>query len=117
MPLALEYMIRARVLVLKFYGQIAVAELRGTPEKIAAHGCYFPGLPILIELAEWPAERLENDIRKLLSALDEHFPRSRVALAWDASIAWPPESPNNPHLKAFSSRAEALAWLVALPGD
>lgn len=116
MPLALEYMIRARVLVLKVYGQIAVAELRATPEKIAAHGCYFPGLPILIELAEWPAQRLESDLRKLLSVLEEHFPHSRIALAWDASVARPAESPNDPQLKTFSSRAEALAWLIAEGG-
>jgi hypothetical protein len=115
MPLAIEYVIRSRVLVLKVYGQIAISELREVPEKIAVHGCYVPGVPLLIELAEWPSARLAADLQKLTTSLQDNFPQSRIALAWDETVTKPSEHSTDVDLKAFRSRAEALAWLK--PGE
>jgi hypothetical protein len=115
MPLAIEYVIRSRVLVLKVYGQIAISELREVPEKIAVHGCYFAGVPLLIEVAEWPSARLALDLQKLRTSIEDNFPQSRIALAWDATVTRPSEHSIDVDLKAFRSRAEALAWLK--PGE
>jgi hypothetical protein len=115
MPLAIEYMIRSRVLVLRVYRLIAISELREVPEKIAVHGCYFPGVPLLIELAEWPSARLTADLQKLRMSLEDNFPQSRIALAWDATVTKPSEHSTDVELKAFRSRDEALAWLK--PGE
>jgi hypothetical protein len=117
MPLAIEYMNRARVLVVKVYGQIAIPELRDAPEKIAVHGCYFAGVPLLIELGEWPSARLAADLQKLKTSLLENFPRSRVAVALDASVPRPSEPSSDSEFSAFGSRSEALAWLTAEPGQ
>jgi hypothetical protein len=116
MALAIEYMIRARVLVLKVYGQIAVSELREVPEKIGVHGCYFSGVPLLIELAGLPSPRLTADLQKLRISLRDNFPQSRIALAWDATASKPPDQFGDVDLDTFRSRAEALAWLLADEG-
>jgi hypothetical protein len=110
MPLAVEYLIGARVLLLKIYGSLSANDVRDATDKVELHGCYFAGVPILVEVTDSPAIRLEGEVARLRATLRQRLPRSRVAFAWnppDAGVLpWPDDE-----APAFRTRAEALHWL------
>lgn len=114
MPLAIEFVSAARVMVLKVYGPLTLPEVRHAPERVAMHGCYLPGVSILLEPIEGPDARAADEVQRLQASLQQQLPLSRIAVAWPRSGD---ESPDGAGLAeaqapAFRGRAEAIKWLA-----
>ena len=109
MSFALEFLSGPRVLLLKLYAQLRPADLRAGVENVRVHGCYQPGVPLLLDTTDNESLDCLTDARALRAALASALPGSAVA------ILVPESAPSDQALTeggpVFISRADALRWL------
>ena len=112
MPTAVEYLNGPQVLVVRIYGPLTAPELRDTSHGLGSHGCYRPGIGVLLEPTDPPDARSVDDVRRLRQAVQHELPQSRVAVVWPRSLTDHADRDLLGGLAAFSSRDDALRWCV-----
>jgi len=109
MDQALEFLSGPRVLVLRLYDQPVRTEITGAIHNVTRHGCYRPGVPLLLDVTQIESLELAGDLYLLRVALTSAMPDSPLAVVvpvagvsdeapWDRTV--------------FTSRSDALNWLA-----
>ena len=80
-------------------------------KNVKAHGCYRPGIPVLIDSTEVAPDGMP-DVRRLRAALASSLRASRIAIVM-SPVMNPPGETLTLDGVVFTSRAEALRWLTA----
>ena len=109
MCLALEFLTGSRVLLLKLYAQLTPAERRTGVENVRMHGCYHPGVPLLVDTTDNESPDYLTDARALRAALASALPGSAIAIL--VSENGPSDQALTEGGPVFLSRADALRWL------
>ena len=109
MSIAIEFLNGPAVLMLRVYAQWKGTERRTAVKNVRVHGCYRPGIPILIDSTQ-VAPDLLPDVGSLTSALATSLPESRIAVI--VSDTPPQHEPTALGTAVFTSREDALAWLT-----
>ncbi len=65
--------------MLRVYAQWKAAERRTAVKHVRAHGCYRPGIPVLIDSTEVAPDGMP-DVRRLRAALASSLRASRIAI-------------------------------------
>jgi hypothetical protein len=115
MSLAVEFLSGPQVLMLRVYAQLRPAERRTAVENIRMHGCYHPGVPLLLDCTETKSPDLMADVRALKAALASALPDSPIAIVVKPASS-PPDEALTQGGPVFTARADALRWL-AVSGD
>jgi hypothetical protein len=112
MPTAVEFLNGPQVLLLRLYGPLSAPELRDAAHGLGGHGCYRPGIGILLEPTDPPDGRSVEDVRRLRQAVQGELPQSRVAVVWTRTLTEQADREILNGLAVFSSRDDALRWCV-----
>jgi hypothetical protein len=111
MCFALEFLSIPRVLMLKLYAHLKPPERRTVIDNVRVHGCYRPGVPLLVDSTDNEAPSVLTDVRVLRAALASALPDSPIAI-----LVKPASGPSDEALTEggpfFTSRADALRWLA-----
>jgi len=111
MCLALEFLSIPRVLMLKLYAALKPAERRTVIDNVRVHGCYRPGVPLLVDSTDNESSNVLTEVRALRAALASALPDSPIAI-----LVKPASGPSDDALTEdapfFTSRADALRWLA-----
>lgn len=97
--------------MLRVYAEWKAADRRTAVDNIKAHGCYRPGIPLLIDSTEVAPDVL-SDVRVLRAAMASALPESRIAIVVNPAAGLPDEALTQA-APVFTARADALRWLTA----
>ena len=97
--------------MLKLYAHLKPAERRTVIDNVRGHGCYRPGVPLLVDSTDNESPNVLTDVRALRAALASALPDSPIAI-----LVKPASGPSDEALTEggpfFTSRADALRWLA-----
>lgn len=110
MPTAVEYLNGPQVLLVRLYGPLSAPELRDAAHGLASHGCYRPGIGILLEPMEPPDARGVEEVRRFRQSVQHELPQSRIALVWLRDLTEKADRELLDGLAVFGSREDALRW-------
>lgn len=97
--------------MLRVYDEWRATGRRTAVKNVSAHGCYCPGIPLLIDGTDVTRDGL-HDLRALRTALASSLRRSRIAIVVSPSVSAPDETFTLDGA-VFTSREDALRWLTA----
>jgi hypothetical protein len=98
--------------MLRLYAQLKPAERRTAVENVRVHGCYRPGVPLLLDSTDTESPDLVTDVRALRAALASALPGSPIAIVVKPASC-PPDEALTQGGPVFTARADALRWLAA----
>jgi hypothetical protein len=97
--------------MLKLYAHLKPPDRRTVIDSVRVHGCYRPGVPVLVDSTDNEAPSVLTDVRVLRAALAPALPDSPIAILVK-SASGPPDEALTEGGPFFTSRADALRWLA-----
>jgi hypothetical protein len=111
MSIAVEFLPGPGILMVRVYAQWRAAERLVAVKSVEAHGCYRPGIPVLVDGTHVARDGL-SDVRALGAALASSLEGSRIAIVVSPRVSTATETYTT-GAAVFTSREDALGWLTA----